>query len=390
MAAKLEKTRYPGIYKRGSRYVIVWEHRGRQHKESFGSLAEAREAKGMRHAGEKRPRSRVRFGDYFAEWIENYAGRTSRGFSETTRPEYRRPIEAHAIERWKTWRMNEVEPADLRDLFGQMRRDGRTTSEIKKTRAALSVMFATALEDGVVPSNPVLGVRIPPPSEDETPANDKVKALTRAELGILLAALPGESRLFCTFLAHTGLRISEAVGLRWEHIDLGEHPKVRVREQLYKGKRKRLKSKDGKRDVPLSPGMAQRLQALRRDSYRGPEAPVFASKAGTPLRPENVYRRALAPAAIRVGFKIEVEVKGSKKERSTVSFHTFRHTCASLLFEAGRNVKQVQAWLGHADPGFTLSTYIHLMDEGMGSASFLDRAVPGERTEQPENRQILT
>jgi hypothetical protein len=45
-----------------------------------------------------------------------------------------------------------------------------------------------------------------------------------------------------------------------------------------------------------------------------------------------------------------------------------------LLFEAGRNVKQVQAWLGHADPGFTLSTYIHLMDAGMGSAAFLDQA----------------
>jgi integrase len=191
--------------------------------------------------------------------------------------------------------MNEVEPADLRDLFGQMRRDGRTTSEIKKTRAALSVMFATALEDGVVQVNPVLGVRIPPPSEDETPPADKAKALTRAELGVLLAALPSESRLFCTFLAHSGLRISEAVGLRWEHIDLGEHPKVRVREQLYKGKRKRLKSKDGKRDVPLSPGMAQQLLGLRRDGYRGPESPVFASKAGTPLRPENVYRRAWLP-----------------------------------------------------------------------------------------------
>jgi integrase len=382
MAAKLERTRYPGIYKRGSRYVITWEHRGKQHKESFRTLPEAREAKGKRDAGEKRPKSRVRFGDYFAEWIENYAGRTSRGFSETTRPEYRRPIEAHAIARWKTWRMNEVEPADLRDLFGQMRRDGRTTSEIKKTRASLSVMFATALEDGVVTSNPVLGVRIPPPSEDEAPPDEKAKALTRAELGILLAALPSESRLFCTFLAHTGLRISEAVGLRWEHLDLGEHPKVRVREQLYKGKRKRLKSKDGKRDVPLSPGTAQQLLALRRDSYRGSETPVFASKAGTPLRPENVYRRALAPAAIGAGFKIEVEVDGKKKTRSAVSFHTFRHTCASLLFEAGRNVKQVQAWLGHADPGFTLKTYIHLMDSGVGSADFLDQAVRGEREDR--------
>jgi integrase len=51
-----------------------------------------------------------------------------------------------------------------------------------------------------------------------------------------------------------------------------------------------------------------------------------------------------------------------------VSFHTFRHTCASLLFDAGRNVKQVAEWLGHADPAFTLRTYVHLMDQGLGDA----------------------
>jgi len=377
MAAKLEKTRYPGIYRRGTRYVITWEYRGQQHKESFATLTEAREAKGNRNAGEKRPRSRVRFGDYFDEWIETYAGRTSRGFSETTRPEYRRPITTHAMPRWKTWKLSEVEPADVRDLFGKMRREDCSTSQIKKTRAALSVMFATALEDGVLRSNPILGVRIPAPRDDEEPTEEKAKALTRAELAIFLAALPDDWQLFFEFLTHTGLRISEAIGLRWEHLDLGESPKLEVREQLYKGNRKRLKSKDGERDLPLSPGMAQRLLAHRRDDYLGSKAPVFTSKAGSELRPENVYRRVLAPTAIGAGFKIEIEVDGEeeKRSRSTVSFHTFRHTCASLLFEAGRNVKQVQAWLGHADPGFTLSTYIHLMDAGVGSAAFFDDAV---------------
>lgn len=376
MAAKLEKTRYPGIYKRGSRYVITWEYRGRQHKESFATLAEAREAKGSRSAGERWPRSRVKFIDYFEEWIESYAGRTSRGFSETTRPEYRRPITTHALPRWKSWRLSEIEPADVRDLFGKLRKDDCSTSQIKKLRAALSVMFATALEDGAVRSNPILGVRIPASAEGE-PEDEKAKTLTRGELGILLSALPEDWHLFFEFLTHSGLRISEAIGLRWEHLDLGDKPKVEVREQLYKGKRKRLKSKDGLRDVPLSPGMAQRLLAHRRDSYQGPKSPIFASKAGSPLRPENVYRRVLAPTAIDAGFKVEVEIDGEQRTRSAVSFHTFRHTCASLLFEAGRNVKQVQAWLGHADPGFTLSTYIHLMDAGVGGAAFLDQAVGG-------------
>lgn len=64
-----------------------------------------------------------------------------------------------------------------------------------------------------------------------------------------------------------------------------------------------------------------------------------------------------------------------------VGFHTFRHTCASLLFMerarggGGKDVKQVQEWLGHADPGFTLRTYVHLMDDGLGGADFFDDAM---------------
>lgn len=377
MAAKMKKTRYPGIYKRGSRYVVTWEHRGRQHKESFATLAEAREAKGRRQAGDRRPTSRVGFADYFAEWIESYAGRTARGFSESTRPEYRRPIEQHAIPKWRGWRLAEVEPADVRDLFGDMRRSGTSTSQIKKLRAALSAMFATAVEDGAIRSNPVRGVRVPP-SPDDGVEQEGAKALTREELWLFLDVVPAEWRLFMEFLAHTGLRIGEAIGLTWAHLSLGERPHVKVREQIYRGERKRLKSNNGRRDVPLSPGMAADLLAHRRDAYGGEDAPVFRSTTGGALRPSNVYGRVVAPAAKAVGLTVEVDDgKGGKRLRSAVSFHTFRHTCASLLFEAGRNVRQVAEWLGHADPSFTLRTYVHLLDSGVGDATFLDAVTRG-------------
>lgn len=173
MAAKLKKTRYPGIYKRGSRYVITWEHRGRQHKESFATLAEAREQKGSRQSGDRRPVAKILFSPYFTSWIKSYAGRTSRGFSETTRPEYERPIKAHALPQWETWKLSDVEPADVRQLFSEMRQHDCSTSQIKKLRAALSVMFATAVEDGLLRSNPILGVRIPAAREE--PAEEKPK-----------------------------------------------------------------------------------------------------------------------------------------------------------------------------------------------------------------------
>jgi len=77
---------------------------------------------------------------------------------------------------------------------------------------------------------------------------------------------------------------------------------------------------------------------------------VFPSLDGTVLIPENLRRRVVRPTAEEVG-------------TPWAGFHTFRHTCAAILFERGLNVKQVQRWLGHHSPSFTLDTYVHLLDE---------------------------
>lgn len=60
-----------------------------------------------------------------------------------------------------------------------------------------------------------------------------------------------------------------------------------------------------------------------------------------------------------------------------VGFHTFRHTCASLLFAQGRNAVQVQRWLGHHSAAFTLATYVHLLDGGVGEPLCLTRVQTG-------------
>jgi integrase len=369
----LTKTKTPGIFRRHGTgckkrkrcdcpYVVIWRHRGQQFKETCDTFDEAVEKKSGKKTGDSRPKSKIRFGEYFPSWIESYAGLTSRGFSETTRPEYRRPIEADAMPRWRTWKLIEIESGDVRELFGRMRREGRSTSAIKKLRAALSALFSTAIEDGLIKTNPVRGVRIPPAPIEDEPEEEQAKALTRAELKVLLAAIPSKWHLFFEFLTHTGLRISEAIGLRWENVYLGENPHIKVREQVYRGKRRKLKSGAGRRDIPLSPGMAARLLRHRRDTYRGPKSPVFPSSIGTELIRGKVAERILNPAREAVGLE-------------WVSFHAFRHTCASLLFQDGKNIKQVQVWLGHADPSFTLRTYVHLMDDGVGGAGFFDDAI---------------
>jgi integrase-like protein len=55
-----------------------------------------------------------------------------------------------------------------------------------------------------------------------------------------------------------------------------------------------------------------------------------------------------------------------------VPVYTFRHTCATLLFRNGWNAVQVQRWLGHHKPSFTLDVYVHLLDEDLPEPSFFD------------------
>ena len=120
-----------------------------------------------------------------------------------------------------------------------MRGKRESTSPLRKLRVAVSAMYATAVDDGLVRSNPIAGVRIPAVAREPRRGRPKAKALTRADLAVLLAAIPADRRLFFEFLAHTGLRISETIGLRWQHIELGECPRVEVREQVYNGQRRR-------------------------------------------------------------------------------------------------------------------------------------------------------
>ncbi len=71
---------------------------------------------------------------------------------------------------------------------------------------------------------------------------------------------------------------------------------------------------------------------------------------------------------------------------SWIGFHTFRHTCASLLFDRGANAVQVQRWLGHHSPAFTLSTYVHLLDGGVGTGLGLDGELQAGRREAARGR----
>lgn len=73
------------------------------------------------------------------------------------------------------------------------------------------------------------------------------------------------------------------------------------------------------------------------------------------MNPKNLYNRVLAPACDRI-------------KQPRISWHSFRHTHATLLSEVGESIKTAQAILGHADLETTLNTYMHVIPDSQRRA----------------------
>ena len=88
--------------------------------------------------------------------------------------------------------------------------------------------------------------------------------LTRAEIKRLRAEVPDKWQPLFALLATTGLRISEAIGLRWSDLVLdGPAPHLHVRRAIVKGAIVAPKSRHGARLIPLTPELAATLRAHR-------------------------------------------------------------------------------------------------------------------------------
>ena len=358
---KLVRTKEPGVYKRGAQYVVRWKHRGQSHKRYFDTFSEAREFKRTLNGAAKQPTTRETVLDYYEKWISSYRGRTARGLEETTRDEYRRSFELHvrpfALGRE---RMRDVTSRDVSDWFTALEGTGVKPPSIRKAKAALSAMLATAAQAGDIQANPVVGIRYVP-----TNAHPKrlCRALTIEDVDAIRSKLEPEWRLFFDLLAQSGSRVGELLGLTWQRVHLGDDARLTIAEQVYRGKRKRLKTEGSERTVPLSPGMARALTDWKATTpYPGQDKPVFPSTAGTPLNYSNVYNRHLIPA-----------LKACGLDGQGIAFHAFRKACGSiLLLRAGKDPRQVQRWLGHSQLTTTMNVYVHELDDGLGGADALD------------------
>jgi integrase len=355
-------TRHPGIYRRGDAYTYIYRDAlGRQRERAARTLDEARREKArmekLARDGATDPSS-VTLHAFLDEWIDRYQGTGRRGFREETRSEYRALLERYAKRHFGVRaKLGQVSPNDISKFIGWLVKQpngrGGTLSDksIKNALNPLSAALRTARREGLIPHDPSTDAQLPhrPRVEDD---DEDVRHLEQAQLVTLIALVHPDQRLLVRFTAETGLRASEVIGLDVRHLMLdGERPVVRVRQRSRAGRVGALKSAYARRDVPLSRGLVDELRVHVRGVERS--LPLFRNEVGGRVDRDNIRNRVIKPAAEEAGV-------------GWAGWHTLRHTCASLLFERGRNVVQVQRWLGHHSPSFTLDTYVHLLEGGVG------------------------
>jgi site-specific recombinase XerC len=125
-------------------------------------------------------------------------------------------------------------------------------------------MLACALEDDEITSNPAADARyIPTEAARVKHAKSAPRRLTATDLVAIIQAMPVEWRAFFFTLAHTGVRIGELLGLTWGNVHLGDHPHIKVVEQVYRGQRKKLKTDTSEGEGAAASFIASWLAELR-------------------------------------------------------------------------------------------------------------------------------
>lgn len=165
--------------------------------------------------------------------------------------------------------------------------------------------------------------------------------------------------------AFSGLRRSEALGLKWDAIDF-EKKTITIRhvvtEACIDGKsvlieKDRTKTKSSYRTLPLVPPFEELLYRLRasQDANR-----KLCGSAYCKQYLEYIYVNEIGeivkPGYITQHFPFVLEKNGLRRIR----FHDLRHSCASLLYANGVSLKEIQEWLGHSNISTTANIYTHL------------------------------
>jgi integrase len=316
-------------------------------------------------------------GEFMTRWLEDSA---KGDLAPRTYHNYKLQLRKHIIPSIGRVKLSKVSPAHVQALYAAKLSDGLKPSSVRYIHAVLHRALEQAVKWNLIPRNPARAVDPPKIRKDEITPLDSQQARK------LLDAASGEKFEALYVLSLTvGVRMGEALGLRWSDIDL-DAKTLRVNRQL-----QRIRDGGGlvfsepknasRRTVDLPQRAVEALRSHRKQQmeeqlraasgwqdYRL----VFVSGKGTPLDAQNIVNRHFKPLLRRAGLP-------------NIRWHDLRHSCFTILLARGTHPKYVQHLAGHASIQLTLDRYSHWMPSmGKHTASAMDEALEADDAPEEE------
>ena len=301
----------------------------------------------------------------FTAFLRNWLEIVRPTVEETTFSSYNSAVANHIIpyfnDRHPGLRLVDLTPKMIQDYYTyELSYKGVSANTIKHRHANIHRALGYAFKTGLLDLNPSDRVDLPKKNVFET------EPYTEKEIMQLFEAVKDTPlELIVILTAFYGLRREEVLGLKWNAIDFDKHTitiKNIVTEAFLDGKiqlieRQRTKTKSSFRTLPLVPQIENLLRHTKaqQEEYRELCGDCYNTKYLGYVN-VNPMGDLIKPGYVTQAFPAFLKRVGLRKIR----FHDLRHSCATLMYAKGVQLKDMQLWLGHSTISTTSNIYTHL------------------------------
>ncbi|WP_336078563.1 site-specific integrase [Paenibacillus sp. 203] len=297
----------------------------------------------------------ITFEEVYEQWYET----NSPTFKPPTRKAVRSKFKSQILPHFGNVKINDITRSYCQEVINKI---AKKIKSVENMKMYANQVFEFAVLMDISKSNPMKGVIIPKKESDHLAEGKKMrnyweKHEIKKFLGITKQACSYRDHLMFHLLIYTGARKGEVLALRWNDIDFRENI-INFDKTLFFDKKTftplTSKTPASRRVLSLDDTTLALLKKHRTEQSRGIVQPigpnddrmVFTREDGTPIR--LAYPND----------KLNEIIRSNNLHKITV--HGLRHTHASLLFEAGASIKEVQERLGHSDIKMTMNIYTHV------------------------------
>ncbi|MGW7709808.1 tyrosine-type recombinase/integrase [Streptomyces sp. NPDC054771] len=337
------------------------------------------------------------FREYAERWLKTQTS------DPTSRESVNSQIRLHALPYLGSRPLGSFKPEHIREWLAELERAIPATSYRRVIFSSVSAILNAAVDDEYMRKNPCSASTVRAPARN----TQKVVPWTAERVFAVQAGLPEQYRAMVDLGAGCGLRQGEIFGLAEEEVRFGTgwvhvgcQVKVVEGELVFA-----LPKRQKERDVPLSPQVAEALRKHMADSAPVAVTLPWARPDGKPVTKRLLFVRPDGKGAVRrtdfntrlwksalVAADVIPPAEPGKRHTAAREhgMHALRHFYASVLLDAGENIKALSTYLGHTDPGFTLRTYTHLLPSSEGRARVaMDKVYLGRpfRPDGPQTAQ---